>query len=108
MTKYPVSPKVIKALSPPSLQSVLTEVFGACEKEGETFHVHFGALKDLKVGIEGKALNVETLMDPKVPPDVQADTIRRYYDFLEQATGYTAKERAKRLQQAAKKGNPEG
>ena len=45
-------------------------------------------------------------MDPKVPPDVQQDTVRRYYAFLEHATGYTAKERAKKLQQAAKKGTP--
>jgi hypothetical protein len=108
MTKYPVSPKVKGDLNPSKLQALMTEVFGTCSAEGETLHASFGALKDLKVSVDGKQLLVETVMDPKVPPDVQSDTIKRYYSFLERATGYTAKERAKRLQQAAKKGTAEG
>lgn len=103
MNRYPVSPKVAKQLTLPSLESTLHEVFGNCAKEDPFLHVHFGALKDLRVGVEGKSLLVETIMDPSVAPEVQQDTIRRYYSFLERATGYTSKERAKKLQQAAKK-----
>ncbi len=106
MQKYPVSPKVVKELNLPTIQSKVQEAFGACTQDGEFLHAQFGALKDLKIGVEGKTLLVETIMDPKVPPDVQQDTVRRYYAFLEHATGYTAKERAKKLQQAAKKGTP--
>lgn len=107
MQKYPVSPKVVKGLTPAALEASLSEVFGNCSKDGSYFHSSFGALKDLKVGLETKTLLVETTMDPKVPPEVQQETIRRYFSFLERTTGYTAKERAKKLQQAAKKGSPE-
>lgn len=106
MQKYPVSPKVMKELNLPTIQGKAQEVFGSCSLDGEFLHAQFGALKDLKIGVEGKTLLVETTMDPKVPADVQQETIHRYYSFLEQATGYTAKERAKKLQQAAKKGTP--
>jgi len=41
-------------------------------------------------------------MNPKVPNDVAAETVRRYNRFLETLTGYTAKERAKKSQKAAK------
>ncbi len=40
-------------------------------------------------------------MDPKVPEEVARETIRRYNAFLEDATGFTAKERAKRLKKSA-------
>ncbi|MDE1819573.1 MAG: DUF5611 family protein [Euryarchaeota archaeon] len=107
MQKYPVSPKVVKSLSLSTLQSVLQEVFGNGSTEEPFAHASFGALKDLKVGFEGKSMLVETVMDPTVPSEVQQETIRRYNSFLERATGYTAKERAKKLQQAAKKGGAE-
>jgi hypothetical protein len=40
-------------------------------------------------------------MNPKVPEDVQRDTISRYNRFLEAATGYSAKERARKLRKSA-------
>ncbi len=36
-------------------------------------------------------------MDPKVPEEVARETIARYNRFLEDVTGYTSKERARRL-----------
>jgi hypothetical protein len=36
--------------------------------------------------------------------DVQGETLRRWNVFLEQATGFTSKERSKRLQKKAKEG----
>lgn len=106
--KYPVSPVARKSLALPPLKELATEVFGTCREEGGVLHAQFGALKDLKIGIEGKDLLIETVMDPSVSPEAQQDTIHRYYAFLERATGYTAKQRAKKLQEAAKKGKPEG
>ena len=41
-------------------------------------------------------------MDPRVGDDVARSTIAKYNQFLEQATGYTAKERSKRAQEKAK------
>jgi hypothetical protein len=104
--KYPVSPKVAKGLELPSLSETVSEIFGSSRQEGGFVHTQFGALKDLKVSAEGRSLVVETTMDPSVPLEVQQDTIRRYNSFLERATGYTSKQRAKKLQEAAKKGTP--
>ncbi|MHB8604753.1 MAG: DUF5611 family protein [Thermoplasmatota archaeon] len=59
---------------------------------------NFGALKRMYVEVLGKThLRVDTTMNPAVPPEEQQKTIRTYYDFLELATGYNAKERQKRL-----------
>ncbi len=104
MQKYPVSPKVIKGLSPAALAGILKEVFGNSTAPDDFVHATFGALKDLKVKVDSKMLLVETVMDPSVAPEMQQETIRRYNQFLERSTGYTSKERAKKLQQAAKKG----
>jgi hypothetical protein len=43
-------------------------------------------------------------MDTKVSEDIAVDTMKRYYAFLENATGFTAKERGKKAQAKAKKG----
>ncbi len=40
-------------------------------------------------------------MNPKVPEEVARETIARYNRFLEEATGFSAKERAKRLRKSA-------
>lgn len=106
MQKYPVNPKFLKGLELASLAATVSEVFGGARQEEGFVHAQFGAIKDLKVGSEGRALLVETVMDPSVPLEVQQETIRRYNTFLEKATGYTSKQRAKKLQEAAKKGAP--
>ena len=112
MNRYPVSPRVGKEFSRDFLRALLSESFLEVREEGEFLHASFGALRDLKVGIEpgpsrrAPRLLVETVMDPKVPAEMQAETIRRYNRFLEGATGYTSKERAKKLQAEAKKGAP--
>jgi hypothetical protein len=105
MQKYPVSRESQKQLNLHDLSAKIETVFGGQVKEdGNMLIASFGALKELKVTTDGKALMVETLMEPKVSPESQMDTIRRYNQFLELATGFTSKERAKRLQKEAKKG----
>ena len=106
MTVYPVCRDTLPTLSPQALQAILTEVFGSARVEPGGLHATFGALKDLTVAVQGKGLEVRTLMDPSVPPEVQAETVRRYNRFLEQATGYTAKERAKRVKDQARGARP--
>jgi hypothetical protein len=105
MQKYPVSRESQKQLNLHDLSAKIESTFGGPVREdGNTLVASFGALKELKVTTDGKVLMVETLMEPRVPPETQADTIRRYNQFLELATGFTSKERAKRLQKEAKKG----
>ncbi len=97
MTVYPVSRKALPTLTPAALQALLSESFGSARAEPDGMHATFGALKDLSVAVRGKGLEVRTVMDPTVPPEVQSETIQRYNRFLERTTGFTAKERAKRL-----------
>lgn len=56
----------------------------------------FGALTRLVVGISNKKLCVETEANKGAKDDVIMDTNKRYRVFLEEATGYTAKERLKK------------
>ena len=53
----------------------------------------FGAFKRLIVWVDNKKLCVETEYNKDVKDEVILDTNKRYRFFLEEATGYTAKER---------------
>ena len=76
------------------LDNIISEIFGNVKKDGEFFITTFGGLKKLSVRMASKkVLEVETEMDPSVDPEIAGDTIRRYNNFLLQATGFTAKER---------------
>ncbi len=86
------------------LRTIATEVFGSANSEGGKVVVAFGAIDTLTAWTDGKQLYVEMTMKPGVPDDVATDTITRNNRFLEAATGYSAKERAKKAQEAAKKG----
>ncbi len=59
----------------------------------------YGTLKSIEVWIENKKLNVVTESAPGVADDLVLDTNKRFRNFLEKATGYTAKQR---LQMAKK------
>lgn len=108
MQKYPVARVALKELNLASILSKAEMVFGTATETDGFVHASFGALKDLKVGVEKGSLLVETIMDPSVSPEQQAETVRRYNAFLEKTTGLTSKQRAKRLQAEAKKGLPGG
>ena len=66
-------------------------------KEGNIYVVSFKAIKVMKLWIEDKKLYVETETDPNVPDDISIQTIKTYNKFLEELTGYTAKERARMM-----------
>jgi hypothetical protein len=75
----------------------MEEIFQASPREeGGKFVINYGAIKELKVWVEDKKLHVETLSDLGVKDElVILDTNKRFRDFLEEATGFTAKERLK-------------
>ena len=62
----------------------------------------YGALKVMTVRVDDQLL-VDTESRSDVSDEVTVDTNRRFRDFLERATGYTAKQRAKKAQDAAKR-----
>ena len=105
MQRYPVRPTHRKGLTAEALRPVLERHFEQVRVEGTAVLGSFGAVKSIKVWGENKELAVDVAMDPKVPAEIAQETIRKYNTFLEEATGYSAKERAKRLRKSA--GAPE-
>ncbi len=93
-----------KNLEGGKLLGIAQECFGSAMGEGERVVVTFGAIEKLAAWTDGKQLYVEMTMKSGVPDAVASDTIARNNRFLEAATGYSAKERSKRAQKAAKEG----
>jgi hypothetical protein len=90
------------------IADVCRSEFGAAERTGDAVTAQYGAIESLQARPGKGELLVELRMNPNVPNEVAAETIRRYNHFLETVTGYTAKERAKKAQKAAKAAAPTG
>jgi len=76
------------------IRGVLERNFPVEIKEENGRHLlSYGAFKKLSVWLEGKKLCVDTESSKDVKDEEILDTNRRYRIFLEEATGYTAKER---------------
>ena len=100
MQQYPVKARNHPPLTPQRIEEVARREFSVVARDGDAVHASFGAIADLKGWVSAKALAVELRMDPSVAPEVQGETIRRYNRFLEELTGFSSKERAKRLKKA--------
>jgi hypothetical protein len=87
------------------IQKALEEEFPVETKneDGKLF-TSFGALKSIYVSINGKKLNVTTESEVGVSDEVALDTNKRFRNFLEKATGYTAKQRLQMAKKEATKG----
>jgi hypothetical protein len=85
----------------------MEEIFQVAPQEnGGKLVLRYGAIKELKAWVEDKKLFVETQSDRDVKDEkVILDTNKRFRDFLEEATGFNAKER---LKQAKKEVQGEG
>ncbi|EQD43479.1 hypothetical protein B1B_13796, partial [mine drainage metagenome] len=101
MQNYPVRTTHRPNLDPARLEALLREHFGTASASGTDRSTSWGALTNLVVRAAGKELQVEVTMNPKVPVEVAGETVARYNRFLQAATGYTAKERAKRLRKSS-------
>ena len=101
MQNYPVRTSHRKNLALPPLEELLRTNFDHGEVEGDAAVSSYGAISRIAVRPVGRDLGVEVVMNPKVPEDVAKETIRRYNLFLEAATGFSSKERAKRLRKSA-------
>jgi hypothetical protein len=99
--KYPVRASHRKGLEAAALGTVLAKHFEGVEVTGNGASASFGAIARISVAPEGRELAVDVTMNPQVPEAIQAETIQRYNRFLEEATGYSSKERAKRLRKSA-------
>jgi hypothetical protein len=87
------------------IRETLQEEF-PCEikQEDQKLLLGYGALKSITVWIDGKKLNVVTESASSVNDDVALDTNKRFRNFLEKATGYTAKQRMQMAKKEVTKG----
>jgi hypothetical protein len=82
------------------IRKALEEEFPAeIKQEDGKLSLSYGALKSIYVSINGKKLSVTTESATDASDEVALDTNKRFRNFLEKATGYTAKQR---LQMAKK------
>ncbi len=89
--------------APQRVAQALEECFDtAITVHDNEYTLSYGALSTLTV-IVGEQLLIDTESRSDVPDDVMVDTNRRFREFLERATGYTAKQRAKKAQDAIKR-----
>jgi hypothetical protein len=84
------------------IRNIIEDIFEAKPVEtGGKLTVQFGAIKELTAWVQDKKLHVETKSDTSVKDEkLILDTNKRFRDFLEEATGYTAKERLKMAKKA--------
>ncbi len=66
------------------------------KEENSKLTISYGAFARLAVWINNKKLCVETKSTMGVADDLILDTNKRYRVFLEESTGFTAKERLKK------------
>ncbi len=88
------------------IRKVLEEEFPTeiIEENGKLL-LSFGALKKIEVSINGKKLNVTTESDLGTSDELALDTNKRFRNFLEKATGYTAKQRLQMAKKEVSKGD---
>ncbi|NYT02732.1 MAG: hypothetical protein GKC10_08270 [Methanosarcinales archaeon] len=86
------------------IRQVLEEEFPVqIEEEEGKLSLSYGALKSILVSLEGKKLNVLTESQAGVPDDLVLDSNKRFRNFLEKATGYSAKQRMQMAKKEAQK-----
>ena len=95
-----------KNLEGDKLRAVAETAFGSATVADGKVVSSFGAIEKLVAWTDGKRLFVDFFMKTGVADATATETISRNNRFLEAATGYTAKERGKKAQEAAKKGLP--
>jgi hypothetical protein len=87
------------------LKDIMGMTFGNVKEEGDKLVSSYGAITKVEAKLISKtALDIASESNKDAPLDVQAETVKRWNMFLEQATGFTSKERSKRLQKKAKEG----
>ena len=89
--------------TPERLEEMLEKHFGGFERDGEFYIVrNFGAIEELRLKLENKRLYAES-KTKMVDDETSMKTIKTYNKFLEELTGYTAKERQKLMKKEAEK-----
>lgn len=97
MNEYDIKRGHYEKIDGDKLKILMKDSFESVKNEGDKLVSNFGALEKITVWLDGnKILCVETKMNTDVDDNVATESIRKYNQFLEIATGFTAKERRKR------------
>ena len=107
MQSYAIKRGHFKNIEGVRLKDVLETSFGPTQDENGRFVCSYGALEKIVAWTDGKSLFVDTTANPKVDDETAVRTRQAWNAFMERATGFDAKQRAKRAQDAAKKDVPE-
>ena len=70
------------------------------KEENGKLTITYGAFSRLTVSIENKKLRVDSESNKEIKDNEVLDTNKRFRIFLEEATGYTAKDRLKMAKKA--------
>jgi hypothetical protein len=98
--RYPVRTSHRKNLDLAALGTIVRGSFDAVEVGPSEVVASWGAIERIAVRPQGRELTVDLRMNPKVDEAVARETIARYNRFLEEVTGFNAKERARRLRKS--------
>jgi len=99
MQEYPVKRGFTKDLNT-TMAEGLKQCFGTEVKNlGDHYQVSYGALKllDVTMGEGGKTVIIRTESDKEASDEVILDTNRRFRKYLDFVTGYSTKERVKKV-----------
>ena len=87
------------------LKNLMVEMFGDVKEENGAYVTSFGATTKFEVKFISKSeLEVSTESDKNASEEAMIETNRKYNDFMLKATGFSSKERSKRMQKKAKEG----
>jgi len=98
---YPVRTSHRKNLDLAAIGAIARNHFDSVEVGPDTVRATYGAIERLLARPEGRALSVEVQTNPRVDEGIARESIARYNRFLEEVTGFSAKERARRLRKSA-------
>jgi len=105
MQEYQIKRGYTKQLAESMVQGLRDQFEAEPTVSGDGHYiVAYGALRRLEVwsGAGDKTLGVDTEANKDADDETIIDTNRRFRNYLQQVTGYTAKERAKKAQQSVK------
>jgi len=94
---YPVRTSHRKNLELGAIAAIAKNHFTTVTVGPAAVEASFGAIEQLSARPDGKALSIDVRTNPKVDVEVARESVARYNRFLEEVTGFSAKERAKRL-----------
>jgi hypothetical protein len=87
------------------LRKLMEENLGPVTEDGDKLVTSFGATTRLEAKLMSKTvLDIATQSDKGASTEAMLESNKRYNAFMQAATGFSAKERSKRMQKKAKEG----